>query len=179
MQSRKILKFFRNDSSLYPSPRIDAAARLSYHLSHDKESMVRRSESKELKKRPLGVTRLGERLVFWRDAGGNAVCFYDRCAHRGAALAFGEASGNATVSFSRARVRLDGPLREIPANGKNAPVPERFKMTSYPVHEEYGLIWIWWGTMGTRSAPPAFFDDLKNSGPGLRSSIPGTTTTPA
>ena len=47
-------------------------------------------ESNELKDRPLGVTRLGERLVFWRDSDGRPVCFFDRCAHRGAALALGK-----------------------------------------------------------------------------------------
>ena len=121
-------------------------------------------ESKELKKRPFGVTRLGERLVFWRDAGGNAVCFYDRCAHRGAALALGECLGETIqCPFHGLEYDSSGRCVKIPANGKNAPVPPQFKMTSYPVHEEYGLIWIWWGTDAPADlAPPAFFDDLKN-----------------
>jgi len=44
-------------------------------------------ESKELRDEPLGLTRMGERMVFWRDASGKSVCLYDRCAHRGASLA--------------------------------------------------------------------------------------------
>ena len=43
-------------------------------------------ESQEVKHKPIGVTRMGEKLVFWRDAQGQVHCLRDRCAHRGAAL---------------------------------------------------------------------------------------------
>ncbi|SVB27461.1 uncharacterized protein METZ01_LOCUS180315, partial [marine metagenome] len=31
--------------------------------------------SRELSTRPVGKTRFGENLVFWRDTGGKPVCF--------------------------------------------------------------------------------------------------------
>ena len=48
-------------------------------------------ESKEIpKNEPVGFTRLGERMIFWRDEAGVAHCFFDKCAHRGASLALGD-----------------------------------------------------------------------------------------
>jgi phenylpropionate dioxygenase-like ring-hydroxylating dioxygenase large terminal subunit len=120
-------------------------------------------ESNELKGEPLGVTRLGERLVFWRDAAGAPICFYDRCAHRGAALALGKIHGDIIqCPFHGLEYDATGRCVKIPANGENAPVPPRFMMTRYPAHEAFGIIWIWWGKDPPASLPaPAFFDDLK------------------
>jgi phenylpropionate dioxygenase-like ring-hydroxylating dioxygenase large terminal subunit len=121
-------------------------------------------ESKELGKNPLGVTRLGERLVFWRDSAGRPACLYDRCAHRGAALALGKICGNdIQCPFHGLRYNSSGRCVVIPANGKNAPVPPQFRMRSYPVHEAYGIIWIWWGENPPQNLePPSFFEDLKD-----------------
>jgi len=121
-------------------------------------------ESRELKKSIVGVTRLGERLVFWRDSKGRAVCFYDRCAHRGASLEKGRQCGDAIACpFHGLEYDATGRCIKIPANGKNAPVPPSFKMRAYPTHEEYGIIWIWWGEDPPADLePPLFFDDLKN-----------------
>jgi hypothetical protein len=44
-------------------------------------------ESDEVKRgRPLAVTRLGEKLVLWRDAPGQVTCMRNLCPHRGVAL---------------------------------------------------------------------------------------------
>ena len=52
-------------------------------------------DSKELPTRkPIGVTRLGQKLVFYRDTDGNPACLYDKCCHRGAALSFGKVIDN-------------------------------------------------------------------------------------
>jgi phenylpropionate dioxygenase-like ring-hydroxylating dioxygenase large terminal subunit len=120
-------------------------------------------ESRELKKKPLGLTRLGERLVFYREPGGKPVCLYDRCAHRGASLAIGKIlDGRIQCPFHGLEYDASGRCVKIPANGKNAPVPSRFKMASYPVHEEYGIVWIWWGMDPPKDLPPPdFFEDLK------------------
>jgi len=121
-------------------------------------------ESKELDSVPVGVTRLGERLVFWRDASGTARCLFDRCAHRGAALALGKVceSGSIQCPFHGLEYDSTGRCVRIPANGRDAPVPPEFKMRFYPTHEEFGIIWIWWGDdPPVNLAPPSFFDDLK------------------
>jgi phenylpropionate dioxygenase-like ring-hydroxylating dioxygenase large terminal subunit len=120
-------------------------------------------ESRELKKGILGATRLGERMVFWRDGAGKAACFYDRCAHRGASLEKGKLCGGAIACpFHGLEYNASGRCVKIPANGRDAPVPERFRMRSYPTWEGYGIIWIWWGENPPADlAPPTFFDDLK------------------
>jgi phenylpropionate dioxygenase-like ring-hydroxylating dioxygenase large terminal subunit len=49
----------------------------------------------------------------------------------------------------------------IPANGKNALIPEGFQIQSYPTYEANNLIWIWWGdNPPAELKPPRFFDDL-------------------
>jgi len=120
-------------------------------------------ESREVRPgRPLGVVRLGERLVFWRDPQGQVACLRDRCAHRGASLSLGAVQDNC-IQCPFHGIRYDGKGRGqlIPANGRNTPVPERFRMQGYPTHEEHGLIWIWWGdTPPEYLAPPAFFADI-------------------
>ncbi|MBP7263691.1 MAG: aromatic ring-hydroxylating dioxygenase subunit alpha [Spirochaetia bacterium] len=122
-------------------------------------------ESRELGKRPLGVTRLGERLVFWRGADGKPVCFYDRCAHRGASLAQGKIVNGQRLQCPFHGLEYDpsGRCVLIPANGRNAPVPPQFRMKSYPCHEDHGIIWIWWGDdPPVDLEAPEFFDDLKD-----------------
>ena len=47
-------------------------------------------ESKQVKDRPVGVTRMGEKMVFWRDGSGVASCLRDRCPHRGVELSKGQ-----------------------------------------------------------------------------------------
>jgi phenylpropionate dioxygenase-like ring-hydroxylating dioxygenase large terminal subunit len=121
-------------------------------------------ESRELKQKPLGALRLGERLVFWRASDGKPVCLYDRCAHRGAALALGKLmDGHIQCPFHGLEYDPTGRCVKIPANGSKAPVPPQFKMPAYPCHEAYGIVWIWWGENPPADlAPPAFFDDLKD-----------------
>jgi phenylpropionate dioxygenase-like ring-hydroxylating dioxygenase large terminal subunit len=110
----------------------------------------------------LGVTRMGEQLVFARDSAGRAFCLRDRCAHRGAALSLGQHHGDALACpFHGFRYDASGRGVMIPANGKGAPVLERFSVRGYPVHEQHGWLWIWWGEQAPeRLAHPRYFDDL-------------------
>ena len=121
-------------------------------------------ESKELKKEKIiGVTRLGEKLVFWRDKNDKVICLKDKCAHRGAKLSFGQLCNKGeTIECPFHGLRYDdsGKCVEIPANGKNTPVPERFKVISYPTREHMDLIWIWWGTAQKEYPPIPFFEDI-------------------
>ena len=45
--------------------------------------------SSDIDDKPVGLTRLGERLVIWRDSAGAVQALEDRCPHRGASLALG------------------------------------------------------------------------------------------
>ena len=51
-------------------------------------------ESSQVKPgQPVGVTRMGEKLVLWRDEKGQVTCMSDLCPHRGVALSIGKLVG--------------------------------------------------------------------------------------
>jgi phenylpropionate dioxygenase-like ring-hydroxylating dioxygenase large terminal subunit len=112
--------------------------------------------------RPVGVTRMGEKLVFWRDGQGQVVCQRDLCAHRGVALSAGRLCGDRIqCPFHGLEYDAAGRCQLIPANGRASPVPEQFRVHSYPTHEAHGFIYIWWGEMPPPGLPPVpWFDDL-------------------
>ncbi|MGQ9456658.1 MAG: Rieske 2Fe-2S domain-containing protein [Anaerolineae bacterium] len=120
-------------------------------------------DSREVRDKPVGVTRLGEKLVFWRDAEGQVHCLRDRCAHRGVALSKGKLlpSGRLQCPFHGFEYDASGRVRVIPANSRQAPVPEQFRVQAYPTYEAHDFIWIWWGEEPPEDLkPPRFFEDL-------------------
>lgn len=119
-------------------------------------------DSKQVRSKPAGFTRMGERLAFWRDQTGKVVCMKDKCAHRGASLAIGRIIHNhIECPFHGLEYDGNGQCTCIPANGMKAPVPANFKVDTYPTHETDGYIFIWWGDNPPADLkPPAFFDDI-------------------
>lgn len=123
-------------------------------------------DSTQVRDQPIGVTRMGEKLVFWRDNSGQLSCLRDQCCHRGVQLSRGRivSNGHLQCPFHGFEYDTSGSVIKIPANGQRAPVPERFRVHSYPTHEAHGLIWIWWGESPPQDLqPPAFFDDIDDS----------------
>lgn len=119
-------------------------------------------DSSQVKDKPVGVTRMGQKLVFWRDSAGKVSCLRDQCVHRGVELSKGKVlNDHLQCPFHGLEYEASGRVVRIPANGKNSPVPERFKTRSYPAFEAHDLIWIWWGeNMPPDMKPPRFFDDI-------------------
>jgi len=112
--------------------------------------------------KPVGVTRMGEKLVFWRDTQGRLVCQRDKCAHRGAALSKGKITDDCIeCPFHGLQYDATGRCQVIPANGKNTPVPERFRVHTYSTDEAHGLVWLWWGEPPTDLPPLPVFEDLE------------------
>lgn len=120
-------------------------------------------DSKQLKKdKLLGVTRLGEKLVFWRDQDNNVNCIFDKCCHRGASLSSGKIeNGHVQCPFHGFEYDSSGKVRLIPANGKKAKIGENYKVNSYIVREAYGFIWLWYSQDKENIPEIPFFDDLK------------------
>ncbi|MBN1484520.1 MAG: aromatic ring-hydroxylating dioxygenase subunit alpha [Chloroflexia bacterium] len=121
--------------------------------------------SKQVGPRPVGVTRMGEKLVFWRDSSGQVSCLRDRCVHRGVALSAGKVldSGRLQCPFHGFEYDTSGQVTTIPAKGRQATVSERFRVHHYPTHEAHGWIWIWWGDEPPADLrPPRFFEDLEH-----------------
>jgi len=122
-------------------------------------------DSREVRSgKPVGVTRMGEKLVAWRDSGGKVTVMADRCPHRGVALSVGAVHGDCIwCPFHGFEYDASGRCTVIPANGRNAPVPKAFKVQTYPAHEAHGFIFIYWGEADGDVALPRWFEDLDDS----------------
>lgn len=118
-------------------------------------------ESHELKgKGPLGVRRLGQDLVVWRD-GDQVRVQSDRCPHLGAAMSKGKVEkGRIVCPFHGFEFDAEGQCRHIPAEGCQGRIPAGMALRSYPVREAHDLIWLWWGETRTEYPPVPFFDVL-------------------
>jgi phenylpropionate dioxygenase-like ring-hydroxylating dioxygenase large terminal subunit len=118
--------------------------------------------SKELKKRRLlGVTRFGEKLVFWRKKDGTIGCIADKCCHRGASLCAGKwVNEKVQCPFHGFEYDATGKVAFIPANGKASPVPENFHVRSYAAKEKGGFIFVWYGDPAKITAEIPFFEEL-------------------
>jgi phenylpropionate dioxygenase-like ring-hydroxylating dioxygenase large terminal subunit len=111
--------------------------------------------------KPVGVTRMGEKLVFWRDAQGKLSCLRDICPHRGVALSLGKLQGDTLqCPFHGFRFDACGKCCLIPANGRSAPISKFMKAFNYPTYEAHGFIFIWWGEQQEDLPAPRFFDDI-------------------
>jgi len=123
-------------------------------------------ESKEVSKKKLtGIIRFSEKLVLWRNEKGEVICLKDKCVHRGAALSIGKICSKGErveCPFHGLQYESSGKCIIIPANGKNNPVPERFKVNSYPTEESHGFIWIWWGELRNEYPSLPFFNNIDN-----------------
>jgi phenylpropionate dioxygenase-like ring-hydroxylating dioxygenase large terminal subunit len=122
-------------------------------------------DSTQIRDKPVGVVRMGEKLVFWRDGSGKVSCLQDKCAHRGVQLSKGRVIGDhIQCPFHGLEYDSFGSVTVIPANGKNTAVPDRFRVLSYPVYEAHSFIWIWWGEKPPKNLkPPRFFTDIDDS----------------
>lgn len=120
-------------------------------------------ESREVRKKPVGVTRLGEKLVFWRDGSRTVHCLQDPCIHRGAALSFGECvNDHLRCPFHGLEFDATGRCVVIPANSAAKPVPENFVASGYPTYENHGFIWIFYGDSRPGESKPEFFTGLEH-----------------
>lgn len=120
-------------------------------------------ESKQVKKNSLiGVTRFSNKLVFWRDGNNEVHCIFDKCCHRGASLSIGKViNNNVECPFHGFQYDPCGKVTYIPANGKNAKVPDNYKVNAYCVREAYGFIWLWYSDERRDIPEIPFFEELK------------------
>ncbi len=119
-------------------------------------------ESKEVRRVPVGVSRMGEKMVFWRDADGMVHCAVDQCPHRGVQLSLGEVVENhLQCPFHGFEYDREGKCVHVPANGRGGAIPATLHLHAYPTHEAHGYIWVWWGENPPDGLePPLFFDNL-------------------
>jgi phenylpropionate dioxygenase-like ring-hydroxylating dioxygenase large terminal subunit len=113
-------------------------------------------ESSEVKKKkPIGVTRMGEKLVAWRDSQGKVTVMSDLCPHRGVALSIGKLANDCIqCPFHGFEYDTAGNCTYVPANGKASQPPRALHVKTYPTREAHDIIYIWWGEPRADDAYP-------------------------
>ncbi len=95
--------------------------------------------------KPVGLTRLGERIVVWRDADGEVRVLADRCPHRGARLSMGWNLGDRLACWYHGiEVDKDGVVVDVPAVAECPLIGEKAVQT-YPSFEHMGGIFVCFG----------------------------------
>ena len=119
-------------------------------------------ESDQVRDKPIGVTRMGEKMVFWRDSAGKVHAAVDKCPHRGVQLSLGAVMDNhLQCPFHGFEYDASGKCVHVPANGRGGVIPATLRLNVYPTYEAHGYIWVWWGhNPPAELEPPIFFDNL-------------------
>jgi phenylpropionate dioxygenase-like ring-hydroxylating dioxygenase large terminal subunit len=122
-------------------------------------------ESNEIKRgRIVGLTRMGEKMVAWRNTKGELSVMADKCPHRGVALSIGKLIGDCLqCPFHGFRYDITGICKLVPAIGKNAKPPKALRVHGYPVREEHGFVYIWWGVMRDKYPPVPWFESIPDT----------------
>jgi phenylpropionate dioxygenase-like ring-hydroxylating dioxygenase large terminal subunit len=107
-----------------------------------------------LRDAPLGITRLGENLVLWRDGQGGIQALEDRCPHRGARLSLGWNLGERIACwYHGVEVRGDGVVAAVPAV-QSSPLAGRCAVRRYSARELHGALFVYFGD-ALHPDPPA------------------------
>jgi phenylpropionate dioxygenase-like ring-hydroxylating dioxygenase large terminal subunit len=97
----------------------------------------------DLKDQPLARTFLNDKVVLFRNASGTAAALEDCCCHRAAPLSKGEVSGEHLMcGYHGLKFDVEGRCVEVPGQSL---IPRGARVRSYPVHEKWGVVWIWMG----------------------------------
>jgi phenylpropionate dioxygenase-like ring-hydroxylating dioxygenase large terminal subunit len=82
-------------------------------------------------------------VVLYRKSSGHIVALEDLCPHRLLPLSMGTLKGdNVQCGYHGMTFDCSGKCIRIPGQ---ATIPSNASVTSYPVHEQMGLVWIWTG----------------------------------
>ena len=106
-------------------------------------------------KKPKQIVMLNQRFVLYRNSQGQVVALKDQCSHRGAALSMGWLEDNCIrCPYHGWKFESDGKCVQIPSNEVGTPIPKKANITSYPIQEKYGFIWLFYGELPESERPP-------------------------
>jgi phenylpropionate dioxygenase-like ring-hydroxylating dioxygenase large terminal subunit len=116
--------------------------------------------SYKLRRRPVALQILGEKLLFLRYQG-ECFALEDRCAHRGMPLSIGrcEFPGTKTITCRYHGWTYDvasGACVAALTDGPDSPIVGKARVKTYPIEERKGLIWVFIGD----GAPTPLEEDL-------------------
>lgn len=103
---------------------------------------------------PVGITRLSQNIVLWRDPKGGVYACEDRCPHRGARLSLGWNLGDRIACwYHGVQVTGEGVVADVPAVAQ-CQMKGMKRVRSYPVEERAGAIFVWFGADPEAAPPP-------------------------
>ena len=95
--------------------------------------------------RPLGVKRLGDKLVVWRDQSGQVRVQQDHCPHRAVPLSRGLNLGDRLrCNYHGVEVGPDGTVLHVPGQ-PGCKLEGSKAVKTYPAQECAGAIFVWFG----------------------------------
>ncbi|KQN64620.1 aromatic ring-hydroxylating dioxygenase subunit alpha [Erwinia sp. Leaf53] len=113
----------------------------------------------EVQSAPVGITRLGQQIVVWRNQQGELQALEDRCPHRGARLSMGWNLGDRIACWYHGiEVAGSGTVKDVPAVA-GCPLAGRQCVRTYTIQEAHGAIFIWFGVTAERPASELVFPE--------------------
>jgi len=97
----------------------------------------------QLSEGPQAFELLGEPLVLWLDAQGNAAAARDRCCHRTAKLSLGKVEqGRICCPYHGWAFGADGRCQHVPQLARDRKIPATYRIDAYRCVERYGYAWV-------------------------------------
>ncbi|MCB9639933.1 MAG: aromatic ring-hydroxylating dioxygenase subunit alpha [Myxococcales bacterium] len=102
--------------------------------------------SRQLRKKPLAIELMEQRLVLFRDAQGQAAALRDLCPHRQVQLSLGRVQeGCIECPYHGWRFDAQGDCVFVPSLCEGDKIPPRSQVRRFPIREQQGYIWLWLG----------------------------------
>jgi phenylpropionate dioxygenase-like ring-hydroxylating dioxygenase large terminal subunit len=97
---------------------------------------------RDLEQGPKRSVLLGEALSVFLTESGKPAVVSDRCAHRGASLSMGKVQGDSIqCPYHGWEWAGDGACTRVPSLPDQSQIPPRARIPSFPVREQWGLVW--------------------------------------
>lgn len=121
--------------------------------------------SRELGRKPVGITVAGTPVALFRDEGGQARALLDGCPHRGARLSLGRVEqGALECPFHGWRFGGDGACRFVPLSGLSDEERGRVHALPLATHEAAGLVFIFTSPGAQPAEVPHVAEELTREG---------------
>lgn len=105
---------------------------------------------------PVRVLLLGEKLIAFRDSGGQVGLLDNFCPHRGGSLFFGRNSGSGLrCVYHGWKFDVAGRCVDMPSEPPDSTFKNRVRAVAYPCQERCGVVWAY---LGPRETPPPLPD---------------------
>lgn len=118
--------------------------------------------SSQLDNEPRAVTLLDEPIVVYRNREGQPCALEDRCCHRGVQLSLGTLTAEGCIACRYHGWQYDGTGRcvHVPSLCAGTPVPQGFRVRSFPCVEQDHYVWVWMGASEPTEAAPMPIRDI-------------------